>query len=260
MLARDPIEATEQAQEFLKTRPLLAYYEEILIEGLKLAQADAERGLLDNERMLCIRDAVAEIVDDLSAHEDKAESLPQVDAAAEKQTPLAQINRSEELSNPTIDQLREQWRTAVPVLCIPGVGLLDEAVALIVAQLITREGIGARTEQADALSMSRIFSLDTKDIALVCLCYVENATAAQIRYAVRRLRRRAPKAFILVALVGTTTIDEEAFKDSADIDFVKQSLQLTVEKVLALSGIRPREEALRPVGLEPNLVAMTLSR
>jgi predicted PurR-regulated permease PerM len=260
MLARDPIEATEQAQEFLKTRPLLAYYEKILIEGLKLAQADAERGLLDNERMLCIRDAVAEIVDDLSAHEDKAESLPQVDAAAEKQTPLAQINRSEELSNQTIDQLREQWRTAVPVLCIPGVGLLDEAVALIVAQLIAREGIGARTEQADALSMSRIFSLDTKDIALVCLCYVENATAAQIRYAVRRLRRRAPKAFILVALVGTTTIDEEAFKDSADIDFVKQSLQLTVEKVLALSRIRPREEALRPVDLEPNLVAMTLSR
>ena len=56
----------------------------------------------------------------------------------------------------------EQWRTKQPVLCIPGLGLLDEAAALMVAQLIEREGIGARVEQADALSISRIFSLDTK--------------------------------------------------------------------------------------------------
>ena len=68
MLAGDAMEAAEQAQEFLKKKPLVAYYEEVLIEGLKLAQADAQAGLLVEDRMRRVRDAVAEVVDDLSAH------------------------------------------------------------------------------------------------------------------------------------------------------------------------------------------------
>ena len=48
----------------------MTYYEEILVAGLKLAQADADRGLLDDDRQARIRDAVAEIVDDLSSHND----------------------------------------------------------------------------------------------------------------------------------------------------------------------------------------------
>jgi predicted PurR-regulated permease PerM len=36
MLARDPIEATEQAQAFLKKKPLTAYYDEILWKGSSL--------------------------------------------------------------------------------------------------------------------------------------------------------------------------------------------------------------------------------
>ena len=79
MLARDPVEASEQARMFLREKPLLAYYEQVLLEGLKLAAADAERGLLDPERMLLIRDAVADIVDDLSDHKD----LPELAVAGE---------------------------------------------------------------------------------------------------------------------------------------------------------------------------------
>jgi predicted PurR-regulated permease PerM len=76
MLAGDPIEATEQAQKCLKEKPLIVYYDEVLMGGLKLAQSDAERGSLDQERMQRIRDAVAEIADDLSAHQDKTEESP----------------------------------------------------------------------------------------------------------------------------------------------------------------------------------------
>jgi predicted PurR-regulated permease PerM len=236
MLARDPVEAAEQARKYLKEKPLLTYYQEVLIEGLKLAQADAERGSLDHERMLHIRDAVAELVDDLAAHEDKAEPSAQSDADAE-QMPLAQINKTEESLSRTVKELPERWRTKTPVLCVPGSGLLDETVALIVAQLVARQGIGAQAEQADALSMSRIFSLDTKDVALVCLCYLENATSAQIRYAIRRLRRKAPDAFVLVTMVGEASNidDEEILQSSPNIDFVKQSLSETVDRIFAVA-------------------------
>jgi predicted PurR-regulated permease PerM len=237
MLARDPVEAAEQAQKFLKDKPLIAYYDEVLVEGLRLAHADAERGLLNDERLARIRDAVAEIVDDLGAHKDSMEPVPQADGNADRdaetQTPLAQLSKADGRPSPSMGHLPEQWRTQKPVLCIPGIGVLDETVALMVAQLVEREGIGARAEQADALSISRIFSLDTTDVALVCLCYVEDVTSAQIRYAIRRLRRKAPNAFILVSLVGAADgLDGDAVHEFANVGLVKQSLAKTVERIL----------------------------
>jgi predicted PurR-regulated permease PerM len=234
MLAGDPMEAAEHAQRFLKENPLVAYYEDVLIEGLKLAQADAESGLLDEVRLQRIRYAVAEIVDDLSTHEDKPEQPAKVDAEAEKRTLLAQINKTEETLNQKMPELPEQWRTAKPVLCIPGLSVLDEAVALMVAQLVEKQGIGVRVEKADALSVSRIFSLDTKDIALVCVCYVENATTAQISYAIRRLRRKAPEATILVTLVGNAdNISNSDDPQASILGSVERSLSATVGRILA---------------------------
>ena len=120
MLAGDPVEAAEQAQKFLKERPLVAYYKEVLIGGLKLAHADAKRGLLDDERLQRIRDATAEIVDDLSAHEDTPESIPELVVDDDKQAPLRQIIEAEKLPALSSQELPAQWQTAKPVLCIPG--------------------------------------------------------------------------------------------------------------------------------------------
>ena len=80
----------------------------------------------------------------------------------------------------------------------------------MVAQLTERQGIGARAEQASALSMSRIFAWETEDVALICLCYIEDVSPAQIRYAIRRIRRRVPDVPILVALFGDTDQMEAA--------------------------------------------------
>ncbi|MET0878354.1 MAG: AI-2E family transporter, partial [Tardiphaga sp.] len=56
MLAGDPTEAAEKAEQFLKERSLLSYYEEVGLKGLQLAQADLDRGTLDQVRMAKIRD------------------------------------------------------------------------------------------------------------------------------------------------------------------------------------------------------------
>jgi predicted PurR-regulated permease PerM len=233
MLACDPVEAAEQAQAFLREKSLLAYYDEILLEGLRLAQADAKRGLLDDERMKPIRDAVAEIVDDLSAHKDKVVELPQDGGEKIERPPHSQLRLAE--AKVELESLPERWRSEKPVLCIPGLSLLDEATVMMVAQLVERHGIGARAEQADALSMSRIFSWDTKGVALVCLCYVENATPAQIRYAIRRIRRKIPDVFILIALLGdSAAIDGQ--EPSVNTEFVLHSLRATLDKILAIAN------------------------
>jgi len=229
MLARDPVEAADQARIFLKEKPLAAYYDEILLEGLRLAQADAQRGLLDEDRMNRIRDAVAEIVDDLANHTDvtKLKIGP-----AEEHSPLAQLETAEARAEERT--LPERWRNGKPVLCIPGPSLLDEAVATMVAHLVEQRGVGARAEKIDALSISRILNWETKGVELICLCYVEYATPAQIRYAIRRIRRRIPEVSILVALLGNAERfeDDETFTDA---EFVQQSLRETVDKIMAVA-------------------------
>jgi len=253
MLARDPIEAAEQARIFLKEKPLIAYYDEILLEGLKLAQADSKRGLLDDERMQRIRDAVAEIVDDLSAHVDKAEP---VERAAfdetEELSPLAQLEKAEGARG--IAVLPERWRNGQPILCIPGSGVLDEAAAILVAQLVERRGIGARSEQPDALSLSRIVSLDTKNVALICLCYIGNATPAQIGYAVRRVRRKSADAFILISLFGNATSIDGLDQDGNTDVVVQSSLQAIVDKIVAVAIRLEAKSDLPSLGAPPPLV------
>ena len=48
--------------------------------------------------------------------------------------------------------------------------------------------------------MSKLFALELKDVALICLCYLEHATPAQLHYASRRLRRKAAGVSILVCI------------------------------------------------------------
>jgi hypothetical protein len=122
------------------------------------------------------------------------------------------------------------------VLCIPGTGLLDEAAAIALAQLLERKGIGAHAKEADALSMAKLFALDTKDAALICLCYLGNPSSAQIRYAARRMRRKAPEAFMLISLLNATSPaeDAEAMQLPPQTDVVKGSLSITVQRIVDL--------------------------
>ena len=71
MLAGDPTEATEKAEEFLKERSLSSYYDEVAIKGLQLAQSDLERDVLDQSRLGKVRDTVIEFVNDLSDQTDQ---------------------------------------------------------------------------------------------------------------------------------------------------------------------------------------------
>ena len=144
--------------------------------------------------------------------------------------PLAHLDKAEGARS--IEVLPERWRNGHPVLCIPGMGLLDEAAAILVAQLVERRGVGARAEQPEALSLSRILSLETKNVALICFCYVGSATNAQIAYAIRRVRRKAPDAFILVSLFGNNEAIE-GLDQQGYVDFALQSLHTTVDEIVA---------------------------
>ena len=94
------------------------------------------------------------------------------------------------------------------VLCIPGDGKPDEAAALVLAQVLRRQGVGAVAEPAGALSMSKFFALDLSGVSWICVCYVNHPSNAKVHYAVRRLNKKHKEGSVLIALLG----EDEATK------------------------------------------------
>jgi hypothetical protein len=224
MLAGDPIEAAGKAEEFLKEKSLSSYFDEVALRGLQLAQADAKRGALDQARMTKICDAVTEFASDLSTQDDSIPDVtsPTMDAeaaAAVETVPDAAIS-----SNLPVVQKADlplNWQGETPVLCLAGRTPLDEAAAVLFAQLSNAHGLGARVEPADALSPTKIVQLDLTGVAIVCLSYLDASSPAHMRYSVRRLRRKLPKATIMLGCwaenIGEESLEELREASKADI-------------------------------------------
>ena len=176
LLTGDPIEAIDQARTFLKDGTVMAYY-----DALNLAQADAEKGRLDDVRLENIFKTVCDVVEDLAEHRDndagsgaKGGGQPSPDSNV---IPLASGDFGKS------------------VFCLPGLGRLDDCAVLVVADVLRREGINARIAGATT-------AIENDEAASICLCYLENVSEARLDYAVRKLSRRASAARIVVCLLG----------------------------------------------------------
>jgi predicted PurR-regulated permease PerM len=206
MLAGDPMEASEQARNYLKDASLEDYYDTILLGGLRLAEADAQLGRLDDERTDRILSTVKEMIDDLETHEDQAISVV---TPPSTESNLAKLATTELAENSVL--IPQDLKAPRAVLCIPGNGKLDEAAALVLAQVLRRQGVGAVAAPADALSMSKFFALDMSGVFWICVCYVNHPSNAKVQYAVRRLNKKHQGGSVLIALLG----DDQPIKGSA---------------------------------------------
>jgi hypothetical protein len=201
MLAGDPTEAAEKAEEFLKERSLSSYYDEVALKGLQLAQSDLDRNALDPARLIKIRDTVIELANDLS---DEADQEPAPGKSTNDAEALAAVegvpDNTVYVDLPILQkvELAPEWQGEHPVLCIAGRTPLDEAAAIMFARLCNAHGLAARVEGAEALSTTNIFRLEATGVAIVCLSYLDSANSAHMRYAVRRLRRKLSQALIMI--------------------------------------------------------------
>ncbi|MES2599819.1 MAG: AI-2E family transporter [Pseudomonadota bacterium] len=196
MLANDPGEAVEKAEEYLKERTLSEYYEEVALKGLKLAQNDLKRDRLPVARLAEIRDSVIELIDDLADEDDDARTGDTDDAEAE-----AAIDASvpmPELPFVIREGLPAAWQAEHPVLCVAERTDLDEAAARILMQILSKHGLGARVAKKEDIANSGIFRLDGEGVALVCISALDDGSPAYTRHVVRKLRRKMPQATILI--------------------------------------------------------------
>ncbi len=189
LLAGDPAEGTALAEEFVEEDSLADFYQKVAIPALSLAERDRVRGVLDDEHRALIGQGMLSIIEDFSEHED----VPPEPVETED----GEIHEPPQPPEPITP--RPEWQ-GLPVLCMAGRGELDEASAAMLGQLIERRGLGVRNAPHAASRSSNLFKLDTEGVRIVCVCYMNADSIAHARFLVRRLRRKAPDARILVAM------------------------------------------------------------
>ena len=241
MLAGDPTEAAEKAEEFLKERALSSYYDEVALKGLQLAQVDAERGTLDRERASKIKDTISEFAVNLSDQDDRPPRNVRATTDAEATSAVESVADHSPYDNLPVlnkDALPPEWLGEHPVLCVAGRSPLDEGAAIMLGQLTTAHGLSARVEAAEALSVANVFRLETTGVALACLIYLDANGPAHMRYSVQRLRRKLPKAKIILCCL-IKDIDRsrlEELRATAKADLAAATLGETVQLCIAATG------------------------
>jgi hypothetical protein len=125
------------------------------------------------------------------------------------------------------EDLAPEWQADTPVLCAAGRGPLDEAAALMLAQLLEKHGLGARVEGAEAIASSNILRLETSGLAT----YFDANSAAHMRYTIRRIRRRLPQVRIVLGC-WRTDADPTILRDTTKSDAVATSLREAVKLCL----------------------------
>jgi len=173
LLANDPEEAIEQAEEFMKDQSLAELFDDVALPALVRAQLDSDEGALSPERRLRFKEGIRALLEDVADDE-------VADTTAEHSAP------------PLLPEGTE-------IVCIAGRNELDEAAASLLVHLLRAEH---SVEIADALPAEALTSdryrptLERANV--ICLSLVSTNSPARARYLIRRLSRRAPRAKVLV--------------------------------------------------------------
>ncbi len=175
LLARDPEEATEQAEEFAREKSLAEFFDEVAVPALVMAQADSDRAALTPQRRAVIAEGVAAILDNL-VEEGRAE-----------------LDESE-ADGPTIALLA-------------GRNELDLAAAWLLQHLLRLRGHRTVVFAPDAVSTFNLDRLPLRGVQVVCLSLLSTSSAARARYLVRRIRRQARRANVVIGFWGQSGAD-----------------------------------------------------
>lgn len=219
LLARDPDEATELAEEYLEDGSLDKLYEAVILPALAHAEQDRLRGSLPRTTVEEIAEDTIGVIEELEDEQD----LLSDDAAGEKAAGAP---------------------APTSILCIGARNGLDEAAAAMLAHLLTRRGAGAKSVPRAAISGRNLASLERQGIALICLSYVNPGATQHAQRTIRRLHQHFGKGVRI--MVGMWTADPSAeapeeLLQATGADLAATSLWQAVRQIAEDAPERPQE-------------------
>jgi predicted PurR-regulated permease PerM len=202
VLAGDPDEVQEHAEELLKEMSLSSYYDEVALKGLELAARDLARGVLTRPQVERIEKAVTTLVTELADYDDVDPGTAPLAKASPDRSSTRDLPKHPAPSGAMPESLKlpASWRDEKPIQCVAGRGPLDDATATILAQLLEKHGLAAEIVAHEAVSRNAIGEFNREGVPMVCVCYLDMSGHSPLRFLLKRLRQRVGDARLLVAL------------------------------------------------------------
>ena len=198
LLAMDPEEATEVAEDCLAESSLAELYSTVLIPALSLAEQDRHHGDLDDVKQRFIYQTMREIVEDLGERVVKV-----TDEMAKGTGTVA----------PDADRFAEM----APIFCLPARDEADEIAGLMLCRLLELRGIAARVASTGMLHGEMIEQVKAESFSVVCVSALPPFAATHARYLCKRLRPRCPELKIVVGVWQTTAAAKKTQERLAEI-------------------------------------------
>ncbi|TPJ13222.1 AI-2E family transporter [Mesorhizobium sp. B2-7-3] len=220
LLAGDPDEATDHAEEMLEEKYLVEFYDKVAIPALLLGEQDRARGVMGDQQRRQVAESALVMVANLddSAHEEAEEE--DAPPAAEEEPDDKDPSREDETELPD--------GTDLSVLCTGGRGELDDAAAAMLAQVLEVQGTTVSKAGFADMEPANIRRLELETIDTVVVGFLNRDSIKHARFLVRRLKRA--KAALRVGIVfwsqAANEDKEAAEKLARDInaDFVAHGM------------------------------------
>lgn len=233
LLAGDPEEATDHAEEMLEEKYLVEFYDKVAIPALLLGEHDRVRGVMGDLQRRQVAASALMLVANL---DDSAQ-----EEAGEEEEPHVAAEASDDGDPGGEDETELPDGTDMSVLCAGGRGELDDAAAAMLAQVLEVQGATVSKAGFADMEPASIRRLELETVDTVVVGFLNRDSVKHARFLVRRLKRA--KAALRVGIVfwseAAAEDKETAGKLARDLnaDFVAHGM---VDAVLgALSNEPP---------------------
>ncbi|MER8753554.1 AI-2E family transporter [Mesorhizobium sp. M1050] len=236
LLAGDPEEATDHAEELLEEKYLVEFYDQVAIPALLLGEQDRVRGVMDDQQRRQVAASALTLVANLddSAHEEAAEE-DEPASAGDGKTDAGKETAGE--GKEAEDDIGLPDGVGISVLCGGGRGELDDAAAAMLAQVL--EVNGATVSKAGFADMepASIRRLDLAAVDTIVVGFLNRDSVKHARFLVRRLKRARPALRVGIAFWSEAGNDDSqaaaALAGDINADFVAHSIADAVRGALS---------------------------
>jgi predicted PurR-regulated permease PerM len=232
LLAGDPDEATDNAEEMLEEMYLVEFYDTVAIPALLLAESDRMRGALTEEQGARVAESASTLVANLE------------EIAVEEEDE----DKSEDSERHTDEKLNDyefppgEGRS---VLCLGGRSALDDVTAMMLLQVLRVQGADVNFFSHEALRPQKIKELPIEGRHAIVLTALDRESMRHAKFLVRRLKRLAPGA--RVGIVLWQDLDEHEpgkfIVEETQADFVVSAITDAIREALSAETPQPSKSA-----------------
>ncbi|MBB5535914.1 putative PurR-regulated permease PerM [Rhizobium giardinii] len=229
LLAGDPDEATDYAEEFLEEDYLEDYYGKVAIPALLLAEKDRRRGVLTAEQMEQLFGTAITLVSNLAEIAQEEEEEEEKEEEKEKDS-AGRPNTAPKEGNGDGNELPDGLGKTV--FCIGGRGPLDDASAAMLAQVLQVQGAEVVAARHSDIPNRRAMSLVPKQSNAIVVCFLNEDSARHASILIRRFKRIYP-AIRVGAVLWVEDQEERLPPPLREADFVATTLTSAAREALA---------------------------